>query len=132
LTLDFSTGRTFDPRETETEPLAALVQRGVFGNVATTKIFIMTPAAIDRDLTGVPSREQGASLLQSDPQPLFDGTQQVTIDRLGAIRTALSGLMPGIPVRQFVYRRQTDDDKLTQAFGKAAVSSIARAVLVYC
>lgn len=118
--------------ETGTEPLGSLVQRGVFSDSATTKIFIMTPATYDLDLNdgsiegkpAVPEREQRASLLTSVDPPLFDGnTPGGPPDRLTPMKAALSALMPGVPISQFNYRRQVDDAKVRgQAYGKATVS----------
>ncbi|SMY24124.1 unnamed protein product [Zymoseptoria tritici ST99CH_1A5] len=117
--------------ETGTEPLGSLVQRGVFSDSATTKIFIMTPATYDLDLNdgsiegkpAVPEREQRASLLTSVDPPLFDGnTPGGPPDRLTPMKAALSALMPGVPISQFNYRRQVDDAKVRgQAYGKATI-----------
>lgn len=114
-----------------TESLTVLVQGGVFGDTATTKIFIMTPATLDLDLTaGVSSADQRASLTNGDFQPLFDGSttipQGVTLpDRLTPIKTQLGQLMPGVPISQFTYRRQTNDRFLSSdGYGKATVSVV--------
>ena len=114
-----------------TESLTVLVQGGVFGDTATTKIFIMTPATFDLDLTaGVSSADQRASLTNGDFQPLFDGStatpQGVTLpDRLTPIKTQLGQLMPGVPISQFTYRRQTIDRFLSSdGYGKATVSVV--------
>ncbi|OBT55283.1 hypothetical protein VE04_04399 [Pseudogymnoascus sp. 24MN13] len=111
-----------------TEALGALVQGGVFGDVATTKIFIMTPATydLDLDLEKTPNADQRASLNNGDFQPLFDGTTvvsgQTIPDRLTPLKAELGQLMPGVPISQFTYRRQTDDDRLkNDGYGKATV-----------
>jgi hypothetical protein len=114
-----------------TEALGALVQGGVFGDVATTKIFIMTPATydLDLDLEKTPNADQRASLNNGDFQPLFDGTTvvsgQTIPDRLTPLKAELGQLMPGVPISQFTYRRQTDDDRLkNDGYGKATVSVV--------
>ncbi|EME81801.1 uncharacterized protein MYCFIDRAFT_78767 [Pseudocercospora fijiensis CIRAD86] len=108
--------------EADTEPLGALVQGGVFGDTATTKIFIMTPATYSLDLDASTSG-MSASLTNGDNQPLFDGaTPEVPTDRLTPIRTTLAQLMPGVPISQFTYRRQTLNNQLeTGAYGKAMI-----------
>jgi len=113
-----------------TESLTDLVQGGVFGDTATTKIFIMTPATYNLDLnTSVSSADQRASLTNGDFQPLFDGLttiKGVTLpDRLTPIKTQLGQLMPGVPISQFTYRRQNIDRFLdSDGYGKATVSVV--------
>lgn len=113
-----------------TESLTDLVQGGVFGDTATTKIFIMTPATYNLDLnTRVSSADQRASLTNGDFQPLFDGLttiKGVTLpDRLTPIKTQLGQLMPGVPISQFTYRRQNIDRFLgSDGYGKATVSVV--------
>lgn len=55
--------------------------------------------------------------------PLFGTSPPGTVDRLDTINTFLGQLMPGVPIAQFVYRRQTTDSLLASgAYGAAMVS----------
>lgn len=85
----------------------------------------MTPATYSLDLVASTSG-MSASLTNGDNQPLFDGaTPEVPTDRLTPIRTTLAQLMPGVPISQFTYRRQTLNNLLeTGAYGKAMVSGV--------
>ena len=124
-----------------TEPLGTLVQRGIFGDTATTKIFIMTPATYDLDLDPdkVLVAERVASLTNGNFQPLFDGSTTTPSgilipDRLTPLKAQLGQLMPGVPISQFTYRRQLigdDDEPRQDAHGKAAVSVVSFPCIVF-
>ena len=120
LTCTYRSGRSGS--EGNTEALRALVQGGVFGNPATTNIFIMTPAIFDLNLnTGTVST--AGTLANGNNPPLYGTSPPGTVDRLDTITTYLGQLMPGVPIKQFVYRRQTIDKLLADgAYGMAMVS----------
>lgn len=129
--------------EAGTQPLQDVTRSGIFGDVETTKIFIMTPATYDRDLKeyipeqkdnggnvvvpeqlATPENEQTASLQQSDDQPLFDGATDLVPDRLTPLKDRLAEILPGVEISQFTYRRQQSDEKVqNQAYGKLVVSA---------
>lgn len=122
----YSTGRSEEISAGESEALVDLAEAGVFGDVDTTKIFIMTPATLDLDLDeNTSSREQSASLSQGDQPALYGGD-----NRVGAIRNELGQILPGVPINEFVYRRQTQDNLLqTGAYGAAMVSPSSHLII---
>lgn len=129
--------------EAGTQPLLDVTQSSIFGDSATTKIFIMTPATYDHDLKeyipeqkdengnivvpeqlATPEIEQTASLQQSDDQPLFDGATDLVPDRLTPLKDQLREILPGVEISQFTYRRQQSDERVqNQAYGKMVVST---------
>lgn len=119
LTCIHRTGRVGG--EADTEPLAALVQGGVFGDTAATQIYIMTPATKDLDLTSS-VLNQAASLTNGDHPALYGPVPPGDVDRITPLKTALNQLLPGVSISQFVYRRQTSGNLLTNgAYGAAMV-----------
>lgn len=108
-----------------TRPLRDLVRAGVFpDDQFKTRVFIITPATYSQDLTDeTPPDEVTASLTNGNFQPLFDGQTPPAPDRLSPIKAALRGLIPNVPVDQFIYRRKTEGVAAQVPMGKAAVSS---------
>lgn len=123
-----STGRAGG--EAGTEPLANLVQRGVFGD-ANTKIFIMTPATFARDLLeqrddqqATPAQEQRQSQTNGNEPALYDTEPASTGGRLPALTAELGRLMPNVPVTgRFVYRRQQNGGLVRTGVSKAIQKS---------
>jgi hypothetical protein len=82
----------------------------------------MTPAIMDLDLNAGTVGMAG-TLAKGNNPPLFGTSPPGNVDRLDTITTFLGQLMPGVPVKQFVYRRQTIDSLLANgAYGAAMVS----------
>lgn len=82
----------------------------------------MTPATMDLDLYAS-TVGMASSLYNGDNPPLFGPSPPGTVDRLDTITTFLGQLLPGVPIAQFVYRRQNVDQLLNSgAYGALMVS----------
>lgn len=115
-------GREAELSADETETLADLTEGGVFGGDST-KIFVMTPAIFDKDLTeNTPGSEQFASQRQGNNPPLYGPGERV--NRLDPLEEELSQILPDAPIEKFVYRRQTNEGRLANgAFGANMVNN---------
>lgn len=107
ITCQYSLGR---PAESGSEALGLLVQRGVFLPSHKPCIFIMTPAIISLD-----TNENSRAILENG-----DNDQRYP-QHIGQISAALGQMLPDVPIGTFVYRRQTINNYLRGASGKAMV-----------